>query len=1032
MNLPEFSVQRPVFISMISCIVIILGAIALRYLPVDLMPDITYPTLSISTTYEDASPEEVEELVTRPIEQGVSAVPGVKTITSNSGEGASNVSIEFNWGVDLDAAVADVRDRLDRVIKSLPDDVDRPVIRKFDSANFPIMRLGVGTQMDLLEARQLIEDQVQYRFERVEGVASADISGGYVREIQIRFDMDKAKTLDLTLDDILTKIRSNNVTTPAGNVREERLEIRVRTPGTFSSLEELRDMVIAQQNGVPIRIRDIGEVIDTHEKVTRYVRVNGKPGIFIAIYKQSGSNTVTVANNVLKELEKINAEIPQLDIRPINNSAEYIEQSLTSVSDSAIYGGVLAVLVLLFFLRNIRSTLIIAVSIPMSIIATFALIYFCGYTLNIMTLGGLALGIGMLVDNSIVVLENITRLRDEDMPREQAAIQGTSEVVLAIIASTLTTLAVFLPLIFTQGMAGIMFKQLSAVVSFSLVCSLFTAISLVPMLAGRIMKKSVHHATLDNPKLTDRLLVLSSIALERLDLFYAGILDTVLRWRGTVIVGSLLLLVAVALLCPFIGTEMMPKSDGGAVDITLEEAVGTSPESVNQTVIMTEPLIYDEFKDEYIGWVSSAGSSSWRATGGHKASYNIRLKSRSERKRSSEDIANALTQRLKNIPGTTFRTRARSGMSMGGGSSSDAVTIDIRGYDFDLSNALAAQLKAIVENIPNVTDVELSRDLGVPEQRIVIDRQKAADLQISVRTIADSLRTILAGSSAGEYRDGGDEYTILVKVKDADNLPLDEILNMTVRNTAGERIVLRNLLSFERVEGPVNIERKNQERVITLTANLYGRDMGSVVADIQKEMRSLIVPNSFSISFSGDYEDQVEAFQELLVAFVLALILVYMVMACQFESLRDPLVVMFSVPLASIGVILALFWTNTTFNIQSFIGCIMLAGIVVNNAILLVDTANLLRRRDKLSLDLAIREAGRRRLRPILMTTLTTVLGLFPLALGWGDGGETQAPLARVVIGGLSSSTLITLLFIPAIYSLAESLHWPWRRKKSE
>lgn len=1019
MSIASVSVQRPVLISMLACVVLILGGVALKYLPIDLMPDITVPVLSINTTYEDASPEEMEELITRPIEQSVSAVSGVKTISSTSGEGVSNITLEFNWGVDLDVAVADVRDRLDRTIKGLPDDADRPIIRKFDSANFPIMRLGIGTEMDLLDARKLVEDQVQYRFERVNGVASADVGGGYTREIQIRLDPDKAKTLEVTLADVLSKIRSNNVTTPAGNLQEERLEIRVRTPGTYASLDELRNTVISTRNGQLIRIKDIAEVADTHEEVTNYVRVNGKPGIFIQIYKQSGANTVAVAKGVLEEIEKINADMHQLDVRAIFNSADYIEQSLSNVSDSAIYGGILAVLVLLFFLRNIRSTLIIAISIPMSIVATFALIYFCGFTLNIMTLGGLALGIGMLVDNSIVVLENITRLHDSGMSKEEAARQGTDEVLLAILASTLTTLAVFLPLIFTEGIAGIMFKQLSAVVGFSLMCSYFAAVSLVPMLASKLMTESIHHENENSKTFFGRLLVFSSHAQDALDKFYSSLLEQVLHHRILAVATGFGLILAVAPLCQFIGSEMMPKSDGGAVNINLEGAVGTRAEEVNAVVLTYEDMIRNEIESEYTGMVSSAGGSSWRGTGSHKGSFNLRLKPRTERERSSEDIAVKLGKMLKDVPGFTFRVTAQSGMRMGGGGS-DAITADLRGYDLDTGNALAARLKELAEKVPGVTDVELSRELGVPEQRIVIDRDKAANLQISVQTIADSLRTVLAGSSAGEYRDDGDEYTILVKVKDADELPLERILDMTIRNAAGEKVTLRNLVSYKSLEGPVNIGRKNQERVVTLTINFAERDMGSVVTDLQEAFKQVILPESFSLSFSGDYEDQQEAFRDLTLAFVLALLLVYMVMACQFESLRDPLVVMFSVPLAAIGVILTLLWTNTTFNVQSFIGCIMLAGIVVNNAILLVDTTNLLRNRDHMDMEQAIREAGRRRLRPILMTTLTTVLGLLPLAFGWGEGGENQAPLARAVIGGLASSTVITLFFIPALYSIME------------
>ena len=1031
MNIPHFSVKRPVFISMAACIVLILGGVALKSLPVDLMPEITFPALSINTTYEDASPEEMELLVTRPIEEAVAAVTGVDTISSTSGEGASNVTIEFTWGTNLDEAASEVRDRLDRVIAKLPDDADRPVLRKFDSGSFPIVRLGVGTKLDMLEARKLIEDQVVYRLERIDGVASAQLGGGLEREIQILFDRDKIKNLDMSLDEVLEKIRSNNITTPAGNLKQNRIEVRVRTPGTYNRVEELKSTVIAIRNGVPIRIGDLGEVLDTHSDVTRYVRVNGEPGIFLQIYKQSGANTVQVADAVLEEIARINRDFKTVNIFAVMNEADYIKSSLNSVADSAIYGGMLAVLVLLFFLRNIRSTLIIAVSIPMSIIATFALIYFCGYTLNIMTLGGLALGIGMLVDNSIVVLENITRLRDNDMPREQAAVKGTSEAFAAITASTLTTLAVFLPLIFVQDITGVMFRQFSMVVLFSLLCSLFTAVTLVPCMAGLLLGKSVRHdVKSDGEKIpwSQRFFVWSGRAFAAFEDTYSAILRDALNHKFLVITGSLALLGVSLLLLPKIGTEFMPVSDAGGIRGTLEEAVGTSPEEVNNTVISMEDALKKQIP-EMTGWVTSAGSSGWRASGGHKANFNIKLTPRTKRERTNEEIAVSLGKFFANIPGAKLRWRAETGMMMGGGSS-DALTVELRGYDFQVGDMIAKKLTSLFEKIDGVTDVQNSRDAATPENQLMIDRGKASDLQLSVRDIAEALRTILAGSSAGEFRDQGDEYTILVKVKDADHLTVDELLDMTVRSSNGEKVILRNLIEIVPADGAVVIDRKNQERLVTLSCNIAGRDLGSVAKDVEAAIKTVPIPGNFTVSISGDYEDQQTAFRELGTAFLLALVLVYMVMACQFESFRDPLVVMFSVPLAIIGVILALFLTGSTFNIQSFIGCIMLAGIVVNNAILLVDTANLLRREENLPLYEAVCEAGRRRLRPILMTSSTTVLGLLPLAFGLGDGGEIQAPLARTVIGGLTSSTFITLFFIPIVYYLAESIHLKLRGKR--
>lgn len=1026
MSVAGFSVRRPVFISMVSCIVVVLGGVALKRLPVDLYPEVDYPSCSIATTYDDASPEEMEELITRPIERQISAVAGIKEIGSSSSEENSNIWVQFNWGVNLDEAVADIRDRIDRVLKSLPEDVDRPTIYRFDSTSSPIMLLGVSSRMkSLREAKQTLEDDVQYRLERIDGVASVNVSGGLDREIHVLLDLDKAKQLQIPLSTLFDKLEKANVATPAGNQQSGRMEIHMRTLGTFDSIEEIENLFVTiAPDGSTVRLRDIADVEDTHAEVTRFVRINGQEGIYIEIYKQSGANTVAVARGIRKELEAINQDMAdKFRIVPVSDQSEYIQNAIDNVADTAISGGLLAVLILFIFLCDVRSTLIIAVSIPLSIVATFVLIYFCGYTINIMTLGGLALGVGMLVDNSIVVLENAVRLRDGGKPVKEAAEQGASEVTGALIASTLTTVAVFLPLIFTKGMAGVMFRQLAVVIGFSLLCSLVAALTIVPMLSGLLLSRKRP----DSEAFSDRIANAVLNFFQGMNDVYASLLDSVLKRKTATFVAAGLLLAAAFPLAARIGTELMPKTDEGRLSISLEEAVGTAPQFVNNTVISTEEIIRRETPG-LIHWTSSAGLTGWRA--GHKANYDLKLVPRSQREESSEDIAAHLGEILNRIPGTTFRVRSRS-TSMVGGSSGESVRIDIRGYDFKTAEMLGNRVKEICEGVRGVTDAKLSRDLGMPENRIYIDREKAGKMKVSVQTIATALRTMLAGSEAGYYRERGEEYVILVQVKGAKELGTDDILDMTVQNEDGENVALRNLVDSRRSLGPVNIERRNQQRNLTVWANLYDRDLGSAVEEIREKLKVLNpLPTGFSIGFSGDYEDQQETFRELAFSFVLALFLVYMTMACQFESLLHPLIVMFSVPLAGIGVVLMLFLTRTTFNMQSFIGCVMLAGIVVNNAILLVDTANLLRQRDGLPLDVAIRETGRRRLRPILMTTLTTVLGLIPLAIGSGDGGEAQAPLARAVIGGLTSSTLITLFFIPALYAALEGFRERRRARK--
>ncbi|OPZ29817.1 MAG: Multidrug resistance protein MdtB [Lentisphaerae bacterium ADurb.BinA184] len=1019
MKLSQASINRPVFTMMVVLIVLILGGVSLVRLPVDLMPDITYPALSVSTSYENAGPEEVEELVTRPIEEAMSAVPGVEEVASTSSEGSSNVRVTFTWGTDLDAAAGDVRDRLDRVVPRLPDDVDRPVLRKFDLASFPVLILGAHSRLDPVQFRRLLDDQVKYRIERVPGVAAVDVFGGQEREIRVHLNADKIKALNLSLDTILARIEAGNVNVPAGTIDRGNFEVLVRTPGEFSNLDELRETVVAVRDGAPVPLREIAEVEDAWERIRRVVRVNGQPGLRIAVNKQSGTNTVEVSQAVLREVELVNEELPQISILPIIDSSKFIRRSISNVGQSALLGGGLAILVLLFFLRNVRSTVIIGAAIPISIIATFGLMYFYDYTLNLMTLGGLALGVGMLVDNAIVVLENIYRLRESGQEAVPAAVQGTEEVGGAIMASTLTTVVVFLPLVFMRGMAGVMFKQLSVVIAFALLCSMAVALTLVPMLAARIL----HPRSLVvgvNDTLLDRLFRLTGGFFDAMENAYRGILGQALRNRGAVLILTFILVAGSAGLARFLGTELMPASDEGEVRVDTEAEIGTRLAVADRTMRQVEAIVAASVPERE-SMVSNVGGSGWRSQGSHRSEIRLALVPQAQRTRSSEDVAADLRARLSGIPGLTVRVRAGQGMFIPGmGAGAERIQIEVRGHDLEVADVLAKRIQKAVEPIAGITDVQLSRESGSPEELILVDRRKAADMKLTVSEVASALETALSGSPASYYREGGDEYPIRVQMKDSERMTMNEVLDLTVANADGLPVVLRNVVNVQPRRGPVIVERKDQERLITVSANMHDRDMGSLISEIREHLREIPVPRSFSLAFGGDYEEQQKAFRELGMSLVLALVLVYMVMACQFESLRDPFVVMFSVPLAVIGVVLTLLLTDTTFNMQSFIGCIMLGGIVVNNAILLVDHTNLLRRRDGMPLHDAIEEAGRRRLRPILMTALTTILGLLPLALGLGEGGEAQAPLARTVIGGLVSSTFITLLVIPVVYSVFE------------
>ncbi len=1019
MNISDFSIRRPVFTVMLTLAIIAVGLVSVSRLPIDLMPDITFPTLNIMTSYENTGPEEIEQIITRPIEEAMSAVPGVEEVFSVSSEGNSNVRVMFSWGVDLNAAADDVRERLDRVISRLPDDVSRPTLRKFDPAMWPIMVIGAMSNLDPIQTRQIIDEQIAYRIERVPGVASMDVWGGHEREIQVNLHADKIKALGLPLDLIISRIREGNVDLPAGVIERGNYEILIRIPGVFNNLEEIRDTVVATREAVPIRLREIAEINDTFRRITRIVRINGVPGTRIAIYKQSGTNTVNVAEGVLKEIARIQEDIPQIQLIPVRDSSEYIKNAITNVSSTAVYGGILAVFVLLFFLNSLRSTLVIATAIPVSIIATFSLIYFGGFTLNILTLGGLALGIGMLVDNSIVVLENIFRLQENGEAPVKAASLGTSEVSSAIVASTLTTLAVFMPMVFVRGMAGIMFKQLAYVVSFALICSLVVALTLIPMLSSRFLKSSdVSHENLQGP--IARMVKLIRVFFTRLENSYKKMLHFSLNHRIKVLLSVALLLGGSIALVRLVGNEFMPATDEGEVRLTIEMEVGTRLGVIDERFRTISEIVRREVP-ELASIEESIGGGGWRM-GSQTGNITIKLPPKNQRTRSSEEVAAVLRRNLRDIPGAVIRARASGGQFfMRGGGGQERVQVEIRGFNLETSEALSQQVKRIVENVPGVSDVRLSRDLGKPEEMLVIDRKAAADMKLSVSQIGRTVQTVLTGTQASTYREGGDEFRILVKVKDAEYMSMEDILNLTLTNSDGVPVSLRNVVEVRPRSGPQRIERRDRERVLTISAEIEDRDLGSILADVRAGIRTIPIPRDFSITFTGDFEEQQKAFRELLVSILLALMLVYMIMAMLYESLRDPLIVMFSVPLAAIGVIWMLLLTGTTFNIQSYIGCIMLGGIVVNNAILLVDHINLLRLRDKLDMREAIEEACRRRLRPILMTALTTIMAMLPLAMGLREGSEAQAPMARAVVGGLLSSTLITLIVIPLVYSFLAS-----------
>ena len=1016
MSIASAAVNRPVFTVMATLIVVTLGIFALGKIPLDLMPEMTYPVISVSTEYENAAPEDIESLITEPLEQAMAAITGVEEISSTSSEGTSRISIEFTWDQNLDEATNDIRDRLDRVIDNLPDDAESPLLRKYDTAAYPIMVFGIGSNLHPVKLQRLVEDEVVYRMERSRGVASVSAHGGLEREILVEVDPAKVKALNLDLANFIDLIRAENITQAGGNIDRGRLEAVVRTQGEFASLDDIRATTVAYgPTGAPVRLDYIAEVTDAWADVDRIIRINGQEGMFMPVYKQSGTNTLEVAKTAVGAVNDINKVVSNISITPLFDSSTYIEQSLSAVTTSAIEGGILALIVILVFLQSVRSTLILGAAIPISIVATFMGMFFGGLTLNTLTLGALALGVGLLVDNSIVVLENIFRLRGLGFSPKEAAIKGTEEVGGAIVASTMTTLAVFLPMIFLEGVAGIMFRPFSWTITFALLSSMVVALTLVPMLSSRLMTDGKTYINSKGREIKSGEARYGRRYFKMIELFYVGWLKKTLARPKLAVLLAFATVGFSLVLVTQVGTEFLPKTDESSFRVNLTMEVGTRLEKTSELMELIEKIVTDEVPE--IRATSTNIGDGRGVTSTHQGELRVRLVPIADRKRSVFDILDALRPKLTNFPGATVRLRADQSFFAGGGTG-DKLQIELRGHDLKEADRISQLMKELMEGIPGITDVYLSNEDSTPEETIIIDRERAADAYLSVSKVARFIKTAIGGETASNYREDGDEYPITVKLKGVEKLTIDEILGMTITNSQGQPVVISNVARALHDSGPLSITRKNQSRIVTISADYTGSSLGEMTKEIENTLAKVPLPQEFSYALVGESKEQAETFQGLTYVFILAVFLIYMVMASQFEQLKGPLVVMFSLPFMVIGIILSHFLTNTTFNINSFIGVIMLAGIVVNNAIILVDQTNLLRRSEGLDIDTALNEAGRRRLRPILMTTLTTILGLLPLSLGLGDGGETQAPLARVVIGGLTTSTIITLLVVPAIYKL--------------
>ncbi|MBO9542207.1 efflux RND transporter permease subunit [bacterium] len=1012
MNLTKLAITRPFTVAVGFLIAILIGLFSLMRLPVDLMPDISYPTVSVSTTYAGVGPEEIETLLTRPIEEAVSGVQGLEEVTSTSAEGQSQVRLSFRWGTNLQEAIDDVRARLDRIRNRLPDDASAPTIRKFDMAAMPVFFIGMAGDMPAASLKKLADDEVKFRLERLPGVAAVDVRGGLDRQIHVELDRHKLASYKLTIDQVISALGRENLNAPAGDYRQGARETGLRVRGEFKNVQDIADTPIVNRGATPIRVRDVAVVKDSFQDVKRTVYIDGVPSLNIAISKQSGSNTVQVAEAVKREIEAINHDLRGASLYVTNDSSRFISRAIHHIANDLVIGSALAVLVLLFFLRNLRSTLIVATAIPVSVIATFALLYFQNFTLNTMSLGGLALGIGRLLDDSIVVIENIFRHREMGKNPLQAALDGTKQVSLAVAASTFTTLAVFVPLIFLTGMTGVMFKQLSLVVVFALTCSMIVALGLIPMLSSRFLKDE------EAPKQPAVRRMYEGIGgfLDGMDRRYAKSLDWALS-RGKRVAATIAAVsVASLFLFPMIGSEYMPSSDEGEVRVRVEMAEGTPLDALEAAFQKVEAIVRREVP-EALSLQSEIGGGGWGVSANNTGTLNIRLVDRAERQRSNDAIATALRPKLSGIPGVTARASASGGnrMMQMGQTDGSKLGVQIRGYDLKTAQRLAKEVEAAMAGTPGLSDVQAERQGGRPETVLAVDRQKAASLGVTTTQVARALESAMLGSNATMLREAGDEYAVLVRLAPEQRKSLDDALDLKLTSASGAQVALRDAVQVIAGTGPTQIKRENKERVFNVTGEIESKDLGGTVAKLRERLAGISLPSGFALLVTGDFEEQQKSFNELTTALALALLLVFLVMVAQFESLRSPFIIFFSVPACVIGVVLALLLTGTTLNVQSYIGMIVLVGIAVSNGIVMVDFIDQLRK-EGVPLAEAVRRGAQVRLRPVLMTSVTTVLAMVPMALGLGEGGELQSPMARVVIGGLITSTGITLYLVPIVY----------------
>src|SRR3954470_22653424 len=1056
MWLTRLALRNPVFILMISLMTVVLGFVSLRRLSVDLFPDITVPVIRVATFYTGAGPADIEKSITQPIERAVGASPGVDRVESTSKQGVSLVSVWFNFGTNLDNAQFEVSQRVAQILNTLPPGIQQPFIIKFDITNIPVVQIAIsGEGLDERQLYDLAYNTIEPQIERINGVASANVGGGLIRELEVKVKRDALRARKLSILEVVDAVRQSNLLLPSGHIKAGARDYNVFSNTQVAKAGPLGEVIVrggaagsGREGAAAVRVRDIAEVEDGAQDQSEIVRINGQRGVYLRVLKQPGANTIAVVDAIRAAMPKLRGVPPNVQLAISFDQSHYIRSAVSALEHEATFGGLLAVLVILIFLVSLRATGIIGVAIPLSIMATFVLLYASGQTLNVFTLGGLALGVGRLVDDSIVELENIHRHLGLGQSRRNAVLAAAQEVAMPILVSTITTIVVFLPVLFLTGVARNLFLPLALTIAFALIMSFFVSRTVTPLLC--MMWLPGGHATQPSGGFAGRVLG----ALEKLDDAYASALGSVLRHRFRTVAVILAFFVGSLLLFKRVGTEFFPDSDESQFSITYKAPIGTRVERTEQIARRLEQAV-----DKALGrgklystMITDSGLPVGRTavfsnnTGPHAGTLQVNLVPRGARPISDVAASERLRGEIQGaLPGTQlyFFVGGIVKRILNFGSAAP-IDVEVLGYDLEQGSQFSRQVYEAMRGLndrdgrPLLTDVQISREENYPELHVEVDRGKAGRLGLSEQQVAQTVLTSLTGSSQiqpTQFTDPvtGNEYFINVRMDDRYRSHIDDVSDIAIRTPTGQLVPLASIARISRSSGPVLINRKYLQRIVDVTANVApGKDLGAAAGAVERALRDLRPPGGFSATLSGQAQAQKDAFNGLALAGIMAIALVYMVLASQFRSLLDPLVIMFSVPLGISGVALSLWLTGTTLSVNSGMGIIMMVGIVVSNGVLLVDFANVLRERDGLDIVTATVRAGRPRLRPILMTTIATIVGLVPMALGIGEGSETNLPLARAVIGGLTVSTFFTLFLVPALYSLADRYRRPHPKEEDE